>query len=391
MKERTTIRRPILLEEWQIEKTESWLEAMAAHGWWLQSMGTRFAVFRKGEPAILRYRCDVDTATPISSTDSLWLNRAQWERVCTRTKTSIYCTKDLSLPEPHSDNEVYAASLKKLNDNPVFEAVFTLAAIAFFVYFYSSNTGMFRKLLLGSDPIFLALLPALYRCPMAVCGYFHILSMKKKLMAGQPIQHNVPYQRTRSINAFSFTAFILLIVVMMFQGIVQVTPNYAPIPKSNLDVMQISDIYKDASFVPDNAEDQYYCKLWSITVPQQIELRESGVLKGTASSDGSPYTPDLTSQRYWALTPGLARLLAQNLAADSITVEVYDGHEGAGAVPYLGSLSGFDGLWGFESEDGRAHEVIALQGNTVYHIDLTGANTTVDLVTLLKKKIASEN
>lgn len=62
---------------WQYEEIESWLEGMAAQGWHLSHNGLLYAVFVKGEPQEVRYRCDYLKG----STGDSQFKEANWEYV----------------------------------------------------------------------------------------------------------------------------------------------------------------------------------------------------------------------------------------------------------------------------------------------------------------------
>ncbi|MDD2282182.1 MAG: DUF2812 domain-containing protein, partial [Eubacteriales bacterium] len=46
-------------DEWQVEEIESWLGDMAARGWHFSRRGLLTAVFTRGEPEQVRYRCEI--------------------------------------------------------------------------------------------------------------------------------------------------------------------------------------------------------------------------------------------------------------------------------------------------------------------------------------------
>lgn len=68
---------------WNDGKEEEWLRSQALLGWHLVSVGPFFYRFRRGQPADITYRLDLQTTGKLDRTDYMGLFRdAGWEHVC---------------------------------------------------------------------------------------------------------------------------------------------------------------------------------------------------------------------------------------------------------------------------------------------------------------------
>jgi hypothetical protein len=102
---------------WNDGKEEAWLRAQARQGLHLESVGGLFYRFRKGEPADVTYRLDLQTAGKFDKAEYLGLFRdAGWEHVCRfgawyyfRTPTGTGTP-----PEIHTDAASRAAKYQRL-------------------------------------------------------------------------------------------------------------------------------------------------------------------------------------------------------------------------------------------------------------------------------------
>ena len=102
---------------WNDGKEEAWLSDQARKGWHLESVGGVFYRFRKGDPADVTYRLDLQTSGKFDRSEYLGLFRdAGWEHVCRfgawyyfRTPTGTGTP-----PEIHTDAASRAAKYQRL-------------------------------------------------------------------------------------------------------------------------------------------------------------------------------------------------------------------------------------------------------------------------------------
>jgi hypothetical protein len=102
---------------WNDGREEAWLRDMALRGWHLEFVGPFFYRFRKGEPADVTYRLDLQTAGKFDKAEYLGLFRdAGWEHVGRfgawyyfRTPTGTGTP-----PEIHTDAASRAAKYQRL-------------------------------------------------------------------------------------------------------------------------------------------------------------------------------------------------------------------------------------------------------------------------------------
>ncbi len=208
MKEPKTLYRLPPCPAYDVEGTESWLGDMAKQGWMLASDGIFCGVaqFERAEPQTVRYRM----AAAREST-SIWADGSGrpdeeqvetgaalgWEYVANRGEFYIFRTADPAARELDTDPQVQALALeavrnrqwRSLNLLYIWTLLFPLSQIRGTVFLTALELG---------TPLALGILGTVLWCWLAAGReYFHLRKLKKRLEAGEPLEHKANWQKKR--------------------------------------------------------------------------------------------------------------------------------------------------------------------------------------------------
>lgn len=409
MKDNTKMRRIIWFEEWQMEIVESWLADWARKGWRLEKMGVLFAVFRKCEPSALRYRCD---ANPVSNKlgdadrKAIYAS-AGWRYIASRQNVMIFCTEDPAAVEIHTDPYEYAGIYNNVASNNKTNVIVNSIILVIWIVnlVIQGKASLISNCLLNGVDFSYFWLILLFGCILCqnIAGLIAVSLVYRRLSAGRPIMHERPYKISHHLSivlkpliSICMVVFLAACIINLVGGISYLLP--APIPAGRLAVVRATDISQEyvkapnmvlgSDFITFNA-DNYYKITGSILVPEQIYLSESGNPAGAALPDYGESQLQLESEKYRALSPWLADVLAENLSMDSRAIDRPDGGWG-GPLPPSADKMGLDNLWRYDNPDSIRHEIVAQKGCMVYRIYYHGPATTDDLLKLLENRIAQE-
>ncbi len=374
------LRRIWPFRDWELEQQQAWLADMASQGWHLSGLRP-LATFVKGEPVRMRYRCDVSAN---EDTEQIALYEAAgWEYVGRRGSVQIFrAPNDTSIPEIYTDQSEQAATLRLLNrdlwGSLLAPAVWLVAVVGGWLSSPEFVTGMLLDIGWLHATGYLLLV---YITLQSLRGLVHLTRLRSKLMRGLGLRdNNKPYQsllrrRQVLIPIVLLTAVLILGVQIYgrFSGVRN--PSFPPIPSQELSIARLGDLLRQAGYEQFCHSGQaswlyqraggdvlnYYRKQSSLLVPLQEELREKMEVDGYP--DQSAFSPMMTTARYVARTPAIARLLAEGLAARK--PDVFQ----LGQLPPA-VLQGSDGFW-LRSED-DVHGFIVLKGNQVIDVYYQG-------------------
>jgi hypothetical protein len=374
---RRKLRRIWPFEDWELEQQQAWLADMASQGWHLSGLRP-LATFVKGDPARMRYRVDISDSE--DAEQIALYEAAGWEYVGRRLNVQIFrAPTDASIPEIYTDEVEQAATLRLLNRNLwaslLFPAIYlTTLAIGLF---YSHQLIVAVVLKFGWMHLLGAALLT-YSAVQSLRGLLHITRLRSRLLRGQGLG-STPYQRLLGRRSAIIPAFILLgtlfIGLSLYGRFAGGNSRFPPIPSAELPMARLSDLLQQAGYQQFRHSDQaawlyeraggdvlnYYRKQSSLLVPVQEELREKMEVVGYP--EHSAFSPMMSTARYVAQAPAIARLLAEGMAARK--PDVFQ----------LGQLSpatleGVDGFW-LRSED-NVHGFILLKGNVVVDVYYQG-------------------
>ncbi len=212
---------------YDLERTESWLQDMAKEGWFLTQDGFIFnvAVFESGTTShTMRYRLE---AAPKER--SLWdSNNGEpddearelsetlgWKYICSRGQFYIYASSDPSAPELNTDPEVQALTiklLKKRQRNNIFNFAFWLAFYSLLSlgrYFFSALAVLDWWMLL-SIALFLPV-----EAIINIKSVRYLRNLQKRLENGQEPNHNTDWRKGKLTHRLLSGAYVILLTSLI--------------------------------------------------------------------------------------------------------------------------------------------------------------------------------
>ena len=387
MTEKKIMRRVWWFDYWQIGKIESWLSDMAARGWHLFKSGLVFAVFSKGEPEQMRYRCDIFKRRSPDFQERINVYEAVgWEYVLSMYVVNVFrAPAAAKIPEIHTDPQEQASSMTLLLRPYIWISVgillFFLVSTAVPALFLDN----FLLLHVGIPSVFMLLATAyvLFTLASGIVGISRIIS---RLSQGIPLDHALPYRgdMLAKPGMLLIGGIIIIFAAVNLSNFTSMPfGGFQSIPLGELPVIRISQVLPHEQTAPIEDPDipglNHYTTNSSLLVPGQWHLMENVAVRGRQWPNGSQYSPMLRASAYQARTEGLAQSLAEGLAASSLLPD-------KGSLAKVGSHP-FAAMW--ELQDGNWYEFVAVQDEYVFHIAYNGMEAKEDLIILAKAKLDS--
>ncbi|MFS0575066.1 DUF2812 domain-containing protein [Sporosarcina sp. 179-K 3D1 HS] len=315
---------------WRIGKHESWLADLAAQGLHLKKMGSNFARFEKGEPRQTRYRIDVSIEQKMSPEQIQLYAENGWEYVTKRGDFYVFSSPvERHAPELHTDPAEQAYTLKRLDQKLVMNAVLTVVATLLMI-------GMLSAIWLLDNAPMLVLVEGMaiqqtivtifvgYVAYTSLQAALSIRALRKTLVEGRPMDHQVPWQkryRLRSTLVLLFAIVIGLSAILPFTQLVKGETNTLPETDSELPIVRLADIEQDARMVRGEPYliDQVdwsnrYTYHWGPLAPVQYETDENGVVPGKVWGDHSgDYSPSVHTRVFQLTAAAMADPLVSDL------------------------------------------------------------------------------
>lgn len=378
--------------EGQIEEIAAWLSAMAERGWHISHIGKFFAVFVRGEPREVRYRCDVFRSGSAEFKERLeFYKSVGWEHVASLRVIHIFrAPANADIPEIHTDPQEHAHALALLKWRLCLYSVLQILFLGWLIFFPLLYPRSYRlEVLLNSSIPYLAALPVLvYVIFQSIWGFFRVSRLIGDLHQGnrrQVVSYRGPLNRARAAGVLVVTVAVIVLAVQFVGAARLILANpYPPIPPGELPVPRLSELVQ-GDLRPVEVEgyeniNNFFKTSSSFLVPDQWHLREEVEVPGAQWPWGSEYTPRLEVQGYRARWPWLAGYLTEELVAKVIS---YQREECLVAL----ESSAFSSLWICWRQDNLGFQLIARQGEIVFFIRYHGTEPMEDMVRLVKQKI----
>ena len=385
MTNKTMMHRLWWLDYWQLPEHEAWLTDMSRQGWHLEKTSIGAAKFLRGEPEEYRYRCDVFKADTWNSLERLELYQdAGWEHVADRGRVQIFRAPLAStVPEIYTDPEEHIKGIKKLFGEHLLGAGAALLLLS--LYFFHGSKQMAQALLSANWLLSLRLFFFSWL-------FFHELSVVPKLFRlirqirlRQEAVTSTSWQREMRRKQWR-GVLLILFVILTIAGFVARSKSKAfpPIPAGELPTLRLVEILGEEQYnltnpyrsIFQNKGDvtNFYRTESSLPVPEQHYLAEAVEFPGKTDA------VILHFDHYRALTPKLAKVLAENLAK----APPFSPYRARIPLPPAPAAPGFDGLWLASSE--KQQDLVAWQGTHVYYLSLRGYEDTEQLLKALGKR-----
>lgn len=380
------LRRVWWFDFWQIGKIETWLADMAAQGWHLYKTGLAFALFTKGEPAQVKYRCDVFKRRSAEFQDRIDLyQHSGWEYILSFSNVHIFkAPAQQPVLEIHTDPQEQAPSMALLLRPYQWITVVLILVIASYLVIPIIIIENF--LLLHLDTV-LIIGTALLMLPLFFLGrgIMKIVRIIARLRQGIPMEHSVPYRGDMLAKPGILLVGAIILgfyLVNIFNLVITpIADRFGPIPPGELPVVRISQVYPNQTLVPIENPSvpriNHYTTNTSLLIPGQWHLLEHVNIRGRKWPNGHEYSPMLRASGYLARSERLAQVLGQRLAQSSLD-------SGRGSLTKVSSTY-FSLMW--ELRDGTWYEFVAVQGKQVVHIAYNGLEPSEDIIRLVKDKM----
>lgn len=377
------------LEEWQLAEQEAWLTSMSTAGWHLVRTNIGRATFRRGKPEDFRYRCDVFKAGDWSEQDRLSLyQEAGWEHVANRGLVQIFRSPaSAAIPEIHTDPVEHVRNIRKLLPGHLASSLLAFLVTVGLALLYRFRTA---EAILSTD--LLTVIIILFMLGWVLLSFGALLQVLRymKRVRGQ-LASTQPVDWRRQMRRRQLSGVLLILVFALvwgdrITGLVSKTPDFPPIPDSDLPVVRLSQVldseqYAKASpytgFYKDKGDVfNYYRQEGSLPVPEQHYLAEAMLV--TKATEPAGATIMLHVDAYRAISPRVANRLAANLAQKRPRAI----SRSSLPLPPANETHGFDGLWLLETQS--QYDLIAWQGNWVYYLSYSGTGSLERIIQVLR-------
>lgn len=375
-----TLRKIWWFDSFQIEAAQAWLEDMAVGGWHLRKLGLIFAYFQEGEPREVRYRCEIIDRRRGDLAERIEIYQAAgWEYVGKVGILGVFRADCGQSPEIHTDPMEQAPTLSPLYRPYCYLLFTTLVMFGLLPLPYLIHGNPLMSFMLDSDigSFVLSLTVLLLTLTWISFGLIDVAGKVNRLKKGLPMEQEKPYRRLLLSNLFIWVT-IFLLALSSTPFIIRHAAsrdNFLPLPQGTLPAVRISQLAPEAQIYP--AKDRnWYRESGSVLVPCQWFSTE--VARVQMEEEFHDIT--LLSFVYEGRTPWLARRLA-----NALTRKVYYRPDQNNTE--LIKKDGPVDIW--MSENGNYFEVIAVQGQYVYHVFYNGRIHWDYLLELVVEKLNS--
>lgn len=310
------IRRLRPRDYWRIGEHESWFTDMAAEGYHLKKMGLKFAKFVKGEPKKMKYRIDVTINKKISPDQKQMYAESGWDYVTNYGYFNVFSSpNEMNAPELHTDLMEQSFTLKELDKKLAWNSF--IVVVLMFLSIGMLSATMFHKsavhtlsLIEGHFiQISTLIIFDFYLIYTSLKAAISIHTLRKKLLVGNPIDHNAPWKKYQRLNYLILSILIVFIafgtLLPWIRIIMEKTENL-PVNSTNLPIVRLADIEQNSELIPQH--DYYrdnidmlnrYTYYWSLLAPIQYESNEKGTVPNKMWKDGSgTYSPSISTWVY---------------------------------------------------------------------------------------------
>lgn len=217
---------------YDIEGLQSWLEDMAAQGWFLVRfhLGCTLARFYRDEPETVRYRFSA-TRQPSGPLDLMpdlpdaeeWQlsSAAGWHYVAPLNEFFLYRCEDPAMPDLNTDPQVQALSLKAVRKNIFWWVVYLLWLTLFSpaINFW----GEYALALVELGPsVFIMLLLELLLAAAVLVRVLHVEGLYRRLKRGIPMRLGKDWRKYSMLHYLQSTlplALTVVFLILFFQSV----------------------------------------------------------------------------------------------------------------------------------------------------------------------------
>lgn len=321
---RDTVRKWMYLDPVDMEHFEAWLEAMAKKGLQFDHLSALGVVFRRGEPASIRYRLDpAGNLWTLENRD--YCKSLGWEHIGQVGRYfDLYANRDPEAPELHTDPVVQSYGLEQIMKRVkryciglAFATLLLLVAI--FLPFFLTSTPVLTLLVdnptSGNLPV---LVFELLSLSITIRTYRAFFRLRQRLKEGQAPRRDKSWYAVvleqRVLNWLALALTLLYIGILFAVSVLpwkgQLDGLNRPIPMLPLAELEGNPTLEplvDDRWADGQDRNNYVTFTLTPVAPEQYEISQW-------LTDGDSYQPSLTIRWYRLSLPFLASPLLDDLA-----------------------------------------------------------------------------
>lgn len=392
-----TVRKWMRLDPIDMDHFEGWLEAMAQKGLFFERTWALGIVFRRGEPADLRYR--------LNPAGNLWGRENRdyckslgWEYAGNTGKYfDLYVNRDPEAPELHTDPVVQSYALeqiaKKVKRTCIALTLLTLVMLVliFLPFFLLSAPILYYLVENPAGGSLLYLVLEILSTYMTLRSYGAFFRLRRRLKEGMPPQRDGSWKRVA--HRQRVLSWIVWALCIFYSGTLVLTTFRAwegqldglnkPVP-----VLSLTELENDPALEPlvddswDDGQDRNnYVSFTSTQVaPEQYEITQW-------LTDGRDYEPRLVTYWYRLSLPFLASPLLDELVYQYTQYNYFPEEYDVEDI----SLPGFDRAVLATDTQWPGQRLFLQKGNVVIYLSYSGNQDLTSRPDLLEELTAFYN
>lgn len=392
-----TVRKWMRLDPIDMDHFEGWLESMAQKGLFFERTWALGIVFRRGEPACVRYRLD-PAGSLWNREDQNYCKSLGWEFVCQVGRYfDLYVNRDSEAPELHTDPVVQSYALEQVANRAkrtcILLTALTLVMLAavllpFFLFSTPILTWLVESPTSGN---LLVILLDLLSTAMTVQAYRSFFRLRKRLEEGQPPRRDgswksaVRWQQvlnwTGLALAVVYTTVLIVTTSRSWEG--QLDGLSKPVPTLSLAELEHNlalEPLVDGRWADGQDRNNYVSFTCTPVAPEQYEIVQK-------LTDGRDYEPRLTTRWYRLSLPFLASPLLDELVYQYTRYNYAPGEYDVEEI----SLPGFDRAVLATDSQWPGQRLFLQKGNVVVYLSYSGNQDLACRPELLEELASFQN
>lgn len=392
-----TVRKWMRLDPIDMDHFEGWLETMAQKGLFFERTWALGIVFRRGEPACVRYRLD-PAGSLWNREDQNYCKSLGWEFVCQVGRYfDLYVNRDSEAPELHTDPVVQSYALEQVANRAkrtcILLTALTLVMLAavllpFFLFSTPILTWLVESPTSGN---LLVILLDLLSTAMTVQAYRSFFRLRKRLEEGQPPRRDGSWKSAvRWQQVLNWTGLALAVV---YATVLIVTTSRSwegqldglskPVPTLSLAELEHNlalEPLVDGRWADGQDRSNYVSFTCTPVAPEQYEIVQK-------LTDGRDYEPRLTTRWYRLSLPFLASPLLDELVYQYTRYNYAPGEYDVEEI----SLPGFDRAVLATDSQWPGQRLFLQKGNVVVYLSYSGNQDLTFRPELLEELASFQN
>lgn len=380
-------------DSWRIGEHESWFSYMAAKGYQVQSVGARFAKFRKAEPKKIKYRMEIapkatkeekllrENPNEIDETQKSIYEQCGWTHVYSWKYPNGNCffhlfssPEELNAPELHTDPVEQSYTLTVLDKSMWKNLIITsIGWIGFLILIYISlRNNQTPYLTLTTTPSLINLVLFVlyfYLFFDSLMGTLSIRSLKRNLTEGKPLNHAAPWKKTLFFTRLMVVIYIAMVSPMIFSNFKEYSSRPLPLIADDTPIILLNEFEDAEKSVPIStpyntiATSNYFLKDANFFSPINYKTEENIKIPDKVIDDrNTPYTASLFTN----ITKTRFEFMADNLYAELL--ETYEKYSGADFQE--DEHPNFHQL--YISESAKGYDILAYRGHGIIYFSYIG-------------------